>query len=102
MTYEYSEDNLIEQTAIDLFHNRLDWDTLLAFNSESFGESGTLGRMNKKEVVLKRILLGKLAEFNKEVEARIKLIFVLGEQNSKLRDARDILLPKLMSGQIEV
>jgi type I restriction enzyme R subunit len=39
MTYEYSEDNLIEQTAIDLFDNRLGWDTLLAFNSESFGES---------------------------------------------------------------
>ncbi|HPT40562.1 MAG TPA: hypothetical protein PLQ44_03100 [Candidatus Paceibacterota bacterium] len=25
-----------------------------------------------------------------------------GEQNSKLREARDILLPKLMNGQIEV
>lgn len=25
MTYEYSEDNLIEQTAIDLFHNQFDY-----------------------------------------------------------------------------
>lgn len=32
MTSEYSEDNLIEQTAIDLFLNQLGWDTLVAFN----------------------------------------------------------------------
>jgi type I restriction enzyme S subunit len=44
----------------------------------------------------------KIEEFNKEVEASVKLIFVLAKQNTKLREARDILLPKLMSGQIEV
>lgn len=43
MSYEYSEDNLIEQTAIDLFFNQLGWDTLLAYNKESFGEGSTLG-----------------------------------------------------------
>jgi len=32
----------------------------------------------------------------------IRLINTLHNQNSKLREARDILLPKLMSGQIEV
>ncbi|MDD5578129.1 MAG: restriction endonuclease subunit S [Methylobacter sp.] len=41
-------------------------------------------------------------EFNKEVETSIKLIFVLAKQNTKLREARDILLPRLMKGQIEV
>ena len=55
MTWEYSEDNLIEQTAIDLFFNQLGWDTLLAYNKEGFGEGSTLGRLNKKEVVLKKI-----------------------------------------------
>lgn len=64
MTYEYSEDNLIEQTAIDLFFHRLGWDTLLAYNKESFGEGSTLGRLNKKEVVLKRIFLEKIKTFN--------------------------------------
>jgi type I restriction enzyme S subunit len=44
----------------------------------------------------------KIEEFNKEVEASVKLIFTLSKQNTKLRDARDILLPRLMSGQIEV
>jgi len=64
MAWEYSEDNLIEQTAIDLFFNQLGWDTLLAYNKEGFGEGSALGRLNKKEVVLKRIFLEKLKEFN--------------------------------------
>jgi type I restriction enzyme, R subunit len=38
MTRDYSEDNLIEQTAINLFFHRLGWDTFLAYNKESFGE----------------------------------------------------------------
>ena len=32
----------------------------------------------------------------------IKLINTFHNQNAKLREARDILLPKLMNGQIEV
>jgi type I restriction enzyme R subunit len=64
MTWEYSEDNLIEQTAIDLFFHRLGWDTLLAYNKESFGEGSTLGRLDKREVVIKRTLLEKLRQFN--------------------------------------
>lgn len=64
MTWEYSEDNLIEQTAIDLFFNQLGWDTLLAYNKEGFGEGSNLGRLNKKEVVLKKIFLEKLKQFN--------------------------------------
>ena len=64
MTWEYSEDNLIEQTAIDLFFQQLGWDTLLAYNKESFGEGSTLGRLDKREVVIKQILLEKLRQFN--------------------------------------
>jgi len=48
MTWEYSEDNLIEQTAIVLFFNELGWDTLLVYNKESLGEGSTLGKLNKK------------------------------------------------------
>jgi type I restriction enzyme S subunit len=44
----------------------------------------------------------KVEEFNKVVEVSVKLIFVLAKQNTKLREARDILLPRLMNGQIEV
>lgn len=64
MTWEYSEDNLIEQTAIDLFFNQLGWDTLIAYNKESFGEGSALGRLNKKEVVVKKIFIEKLKQLN--------------------------------------
>lgn len=64
MTNEYSEDNLIEQTAIDLFFHRLGWDTLYAFNKEGFGEGSALGRLNKSEVVLKTIFFEKIRAFN--------------------------------------
>jgi type I restriction enzyme S subunit len=43
-----------------------------------------------------------LLEFAQEFEAPFNLILTLQKQNTKLREARDILLPKLMSGQIEV
>lgn len=64
MSYEYSEDYLIEQTAIDLFSNQLGWNTLLAYNNETFGEKGTLGRLSKKEVVLKSKFIEKIKQFN--------------------------------------
>jgi type I restriction enzyme S subunit len=43
-----------------------------------------------------------LIVFNKVVDSVFELIFSLEKQNAKLIEARDILLPRLMSGQIEV
>jgi type I restriction enzyme S subunit len=43
-----------------------------------------------------------LIEFNHETKTIIKFIYNIQKQNTKLREARDILLPKLMNGQIEV
>jgi type I restriction enzyme S subunit len=43
-----------------------------------------------------------MEEYEILMEPIFKLKAILAEQNTKLREARDILLPKLMSGQIEV
>lgn len=64
MPHAYSEDTLIEQTAIDLFYQRLGWDTLIAYNKETFGPGGTLGRLSKKEVILPAIFFRKIKELN--------------------------------------
>jgi len=52
-----------------------------------------------------KIPIPKVSEL-KAVTEKVKPIFTListlGEQNSKLSEARDILLPKLMNGEIEV
>lgn len=44
----------------------------------------------------------ELKAFTEKVKPIFTLISALGEQNGKLREARDILLTKLMNGQIEV
>ncbi len=67
MNYEYSEDNLIEQTAIELFHNRLGWDTAIAYNKETFGEDSTLSRLTRQEIILKRNFFDKIKQFNPDL-----------------------------------
>lgn len=41
-------------------------------------------------------------EFEEEAQQMYNLILNLTKQNTKLREARDILLPRLMSGEVEV
>lgn len=43
-----------------------------------------------------------MLEYKEETDKIFNLIQLLRLQNTKLREARDILLPKLMNGQIEV
>lgn len=61
----YSEDVLVEQPAITLLQE-LGWETVNAYEEE-FGESGTLGRDNRGEVVLTRRLMQALRRLNPEV-----------------------------------
>jgi type I restriction enzyme S subunit len=44
----------------------------------------------------------ELIEFNKIIDPVFELIFILERLNNKFDQARDILLPRLMSGEIEV
>lgn len=46
--------------------------------------------------------VGELKAFTERVKSIFNLINTLGEQNSKLREARDILLQRLMKGEIKV
>lgn len=43
-----------------------------------------------------------LVEFNNIVEPIYKQIYILGSQNQYLKEARDILLPRLMTGLIDI
>ncbi|CAN1573433.1 HsdS Restriction endonuclease S subunits [Spirosomataceae bacterium] len=55
-----------------------------------------------KEQIIKLPSEKVMLEFKEETENIFNLIQLLRLQNTKLREARDILLPKLMNGQIEV
>ncbi len=51
MPYAYSEDTLIEQTAISIFKD-LKWETANVLQGERFGAGGTLGRASEADVFL--------------------------------------------------
>lgn len=60
----YSEDTLVQQTTAEYLEQKLGWESVYAYNTETFGPEGTLGRTSDREVVLKRYLRCKLVELN--------------------------------------
>ncbi len=63
MTY-LNEDTLVQQTTIDYLKSKLGWDSVYAYNQETFGPDGLLGRNSDCEVVLTRHLKQALKKFN--------------------------------------
>ncbi len=59
-----SEDRLVQQTFAEYLHDVLGWDSVYAWNQETFGPHGTLGRDSEREVVLVRDLRAALARLN--------------------------------------
>jgi type I restriction enzyme R subunit len=53
MGNNYSEDQLIEQTCIDIFKNQLDWEIANVYQGETFGANSTIGRESEADVLLK-------------------------------------------------
>lgn len=55
-----------------------------------------------QEIKIPVVDIAMIADFHKSVSSKLDLIWTLSKQNTQLRQARDILLPKLMSGEIDV
>jgi type I restriction enzyme R subunit len=62
-----SEDRLVQKTFADHLRNVLAWESIYAFNDETFGVNGTLGRANERDVVLVRDLRAALARLNPDL-----------------------------------
>ena len=62
-----SEDRLVQQTFAEYLHDALGWDSVYAWNQETFGPHGTLGRDSEREVVLVRDLRAALARLNPDL-----------------------------------
>lgn len=73
---------------------------------DALGSSGaTFTNVNKNKFENIEVFVPNqkvLNEFAVEFEAPFNLILTLQKQNTKLKEARDILLPRLMSGEIDV
>jgi type I restriction enzyme, S subunit len=76
------------------------------FPYDSLGSTSSIGTaINSKIVKAMPVLLppkSVIQEYGKKVKSNFLQIKNLLKQNAKLREARDILLPRLMSGEIEV
>ncbi len=62
-----SEDRLVQATFAEHLEKVLGWDSIYAWNQETFGPAGTLGRANEREVVLVRDLRAALIRLNPEM-----------------------------------
>ena len=62
MSWEYSENILVQNSAGNLLQHVLGWDVHFAYNKEVLGENGTFGRKSYKDIVLTRYL--RLALFD--------------------------------------
>ena len=59
-----NEDTLVQQTTAEYLENQLRWDSVYAYNQETFGPDSLLGRSSDREVVLTRYLKQALKRFN--------------------------------------
>ena len=64
MSYDYSENILVQESAGTLLHDELGWEVVYAYNQEVLGENGTLGRKDYKEILLTRDIRAALQKFN--------------------------------------
>jgi len=60
----YTEDTLVQQTTAEYLAQKLGWESVFAYNNETFGPDGMLGRSSDREVVLTRYLRAKIVAFN--------------------------------------
>jgi hypothetical protein len=63
----HSEDRLVQRTFAEHLENVLGWESVYAYNAETFGPQSTLGRASDREVVLVRDLRAALAHLNPDL-----------------------------------
>ena len=56
MAKDYSEDQLVQKSTAEFLEKELGWESVYAFDQETLGANGTLGRTGYHEVLLTRHL----------------------------------------------
>src|SRR2546425_10168522 len=62
-----SEERLVQATFAAHLEKALGWESVYAWNDETFGPNGTLGRADTREVVLTRDLRAAVARMNPDL-----------------------------------
>ena len=64
MSYDYSENILVQKSASHLLEQELGWDVTFAYNTEKLGKDGTFGRTSYREILLTRYFRQALQKLN--------------------------------------
>ena len=64
MSYDYSENILVQESAGHLLERELGWEVAYAYNTEKLGRDGTFGRTSYKEILLTRYFRQALQRLN--------------------------------------
>jgi type I restriction enzyme R subunit len=62
-----TEDRLVQKTFAEHLERKLGWESVYAYNAETFGPQGTLGRASEREAVLVRDLRSALVRLNPDL-----------------------------------
>ena len=66
-----SEDRLVRRTFAEHLEKVLGWESVYAYNNETFGSQGTLGRSSERDVVLVRDLRAALKRLNRDLPVSV-------------------------------
>ena len=64
MSYDYSENILVQESGGHLLEQELGWETVFAYNTEKLGQNGTFGRTSYWEILLIRYFRRALQRLN--------------------------------------
>ncbi len=87
MSYEYSENRMVQENAGRLLES-LGWEVKLAYNFETLGKSGMLGRESYREILLFRYFQRALKRLNPWMNEK------------QIREARDVLTRHLSTASL--
>jgi type I restriction enzyme R subunit len=65
-----SEDRLVQRTFAEHLEQALGWDSVYAYNAETLGPNGTLGRSSERDVVLVRDLRATIERLNRTLPSQ--------------------------------
>ena len=89
-----SEDRLVQETFVEHLEKMLSWKSVYAWNQETFGPGGTLGRADTNEAVLTRDLRAALQRLNPDlpnsaIQDALRELTVYDVSRSMLQHNRD-------------
>ena len=101
MSYDYSENILVQESAGHLLERELGWEVAYAYNTEKLGKDGTFGRTSYHEILLTRyfrqalqrlnswLTSAQLDEAQKKMESRLSTASLMQVNEEKYALIRD-------------